>query len=202
MSESFSGPTRSRKAPKEPHKPYQRTKKPGPKPKNQPKSSAKPSAQQQDSHEHLTLYDWITVRDWYDAERVKNPSLTQGDVVKHFATRKEGAILFTQSSLSRHLSKKGREDIERRLNATPNALNTKRERIVVQPQVERSLFLWVRHMEEKGETVSGPMLETKRERFENLFDVPQNERLKSKGWIPKFCQTYDWFLRDSSMNAC
>lgn len=106
MSDSFIGPSCSRAAPKEPHKPYNRAKKTGPKPKTQSKS--KSSAKQPNVWENLTLFDWITVRDWFDNERVRNPRISQQDVVKHFAKRKEGPLIFTQSSLSCHLLEKGR----------------------------------------------------------------------------------------------
>ena len=45
-------------------------------------------------------------------------------------------------------------------------------------------------MEEKGETVSGPMLVAKWERFEGLMEVPEDERMKSDGWVPNFCKMY------------
>jgi hypothetical protein len=43
-------------------------------------------------------------------------------------------------------------------------------------------------MEEKGETVTGPMLRVKREKFEDNFNVPKDERLKGEGWIALFCK--------------
>ena len=45
-------------------------------------------------------------------------------------------------------------------------------------------------MEHKGETVSGPMLREKRRRFEDQFQVPENERLQGESWIQSFCRTY------------
>jgi hypothetical protein len=33
------------------------------------------------------------------------------------------------------------------------------------PDVEKALVLWVKHMEEKGETVTGPMLVAKHEKY-------------------------------------
>jgi len=35
--------------------------------------------------------------------------------------------------------------------------------------VEKALYLWFKHMEEKGETVSGPMLVAKHTRFEDAL---------------------------------
>ena len=50
--------------------------------------------------------------------------------------------------------------------------------MVTCPDVERALILWVHHMEEKGETVSGPMLLEKRKTFEEMLQVPEDERLR------------------------
>jgi len=36
-------------------------------------------------------------------------------------------------------------------------------------------------MKGKGETVNGPMLRAKREKFEKEFDVPEEERLQGDG---------------------
>jgi hypothetical protein len=58
------------------------------------------------------------------------------------------------------------------------------------PDVERALFLWVKHMEEKGETVNGPMLVTKRGKFEDSFNVPDDECLRGESWVSPFCRTY------------
>lgn len=43
-------------------------------------------------------------------------------------------------------------------------------------------------MEEKRETVNGKMLAEKRKRFEERFDVPQNERLEGESWVQSFCK--------------
>jgi hypothetical protein len=45
-------------------------------------------------------------------------------------------------------------------------------------------------MEIKGDTVNGPMLRAKRAKFEEEFDVPEEERLLGDGWIASFCRTY------------
>ena len=42
----------------------------------------------------------------------------------------------------------------------------------------------------KGETVNGPMLRVKRERFEKQMDVLENERLTGDGWVANFCSAY------------
>jgi hypothetical protein len=194
MSDIMAGPSRIRSAPKQLHKPYERTQKPGPKPQHQPKTSARVPKDQFDHHDNLTLFDWITIRDWYDEEKANGCRHSQEAVVKHFEKRKDSTLIFSQSALSRNLSKVGRAKLQERLNATPNALNTKRPRAVMRPDVDRALYLWVKHMESRGEQVTGPMLEGKRARFEVLFDVPQNERVTSKGWIAKFNKTYVFVL--------
>ncbi|KIK77761.1 hypothetical protein PAXRUDRAFT_165790, partial [Paxillus rubicundulus Ve08.2h10] len=52
---------------------------------------------------------------------------------------------------------------------------------VTQPDVEEALFKWVRHMEEKQKHISGQMLIAKHEKFENVLEVPKDERLTSAG---------------------
>ena len=77
----------------------------------------------------------------------------------------DGALHFTQSSLSRAIHK--RSELEARSQSNPTALSSKRARIVTRPDVERALILWVYHMlETKKETVSGPMLREKQKRYE------------------------------------
>jgi hypothetical protein len=44
-------------------------------------------------------------------------------------------------------------------------------------------------MEGKGETVSGAMLREKRHCFEQMFNVPEDERLTGEGWVAPFCKT-------------
>lgn len=165
-------------------KPY--TKKPGPKAgsskaKLTPKTSALPEAP---SHQrtNLTLYDWLRVVAWYD----HNQPISQDETVKHFQNLQVDALIFTQSTLSRHLTENGRQHDQAKLASTPTALSSKRMRIVTRPDVEECLRLWVYHMEEKRETVTGPMLIEKRARFEDQLCVPENERLRSDGWIQKF----------------
>ena len=170
-----------KRKPRQGHKPYNRPPKPC-KNKNPPKTSAitKPKHAQS----NLTLSDWLEVVQYYD----NNRPLSQPEVVKHFANRTEGALLFSQSALSRHLAKKGREEDQQRLLANPSALSGKRVRIVTRPDVEKALVLWVKHMEEKLEHVTSAMLVTKRNKFEDLMDVPEEDRLHSDGWVQKFCR--------------
>ena len=146
-----------------------------------PRTSAQTT---QTSRKNLTLADWLTIFAYIDA----HPSVPQKDVVKHFSTLKIGALLFSQPTLSRKLD--DRSDLQNRVNANPSALSSKRPRVVTQPDVERALFLWVQHMEMKGEQTNGPMLKEKRSRFEELFNVPNEERLSGDGWIMSFCRAY------------
>jgi hypothetical protein len=135
---------------------------------------------------NLTTRDWLEVVAYADA----NPHLSQADVCKHFANNSDGALHFDQSNLSRHLTSKGRTRDQARVESNPGGLSAKRIRVVTRPDVEQMLWLWVQHMEEKGEQVTGPMLEVKRTKFEDLLKVPQEERLKTKGWLPNFCKAY------------
>jgi hypothetical protein len=97
---------------------------------------------------------------------------------------------FNQCTLSRKI--KSQEELQKHITSHPNALSLKRPRIVTRPDVERALILWVRHMEEKGETVNGPMLKAKRLKFEEQFDVPEAECLSGDGWIAPFCKAYGY----------
>ncbi|KIK72707.1 hypothetical protein PAXRUDRAFT_180073, partial [Paxillus rubicundulus Ve08.2h10] len=71
-----------------------------------------------------------------------------------------------------------------------NALSSKQPQIFTWPNVEKALFLWVMHMEQKGEQVNGPMPKEKRSWFEVLFNVPEEEQLSGEGWIASFCWAY------------
>ncbi|KIJ49970.1 hypothetical protein M422DRAFT_160583, partial [Sphaerobolus stellatus SS14] len=165
-------------------KPYNHTNKAGrPLKKDLPKSSAIKLAVR--GRKNLTLHDWLTVFKWID----EHPLSTQKDIVDHFASLKDGALIFTQSTLSRKLQIRQELENERK-NANPNALSSKRPRIVTQPEVDRSLYLWVLQMEGKGETVNGAMLEAKRAVFEEKFNIPMERRLNSNGWLRSFCQAY------------
>ena len=179
-------PTNSpkKRKPRTNYKPYVRGLKPGPKRKDLPKTSA--TQLPKHARSNLTLNDWLTVVAYHDS----HPNVSQQEVVEHFAQLREGSLKFNQSNLSRHLSKKGCEHDLARLQANPTALSAKRVQVVTRPDVEKALFLWVKHMEEKGEHVTGPMLVAKHTRFEELMNVPEDERLKSNGWVQKFCSAY------------
>ena len=98
-----------------------------------------------------------------------------------------GALIFNQSTLSR--KRKNQEQLEEQAKLNPSALSYKRPGIVTRPDVEHALVLWVKHMEEKRETINGPMLREKRKRFEEEFNVPADECL-GDGWVPSLCKTY------------
>ncbi|PPQ75268.1 hypothetical protein CVT25_000841 [Psilocybe cyanescens] len=112
----------------------EKTRKPRPKPapyarkekkahvKDTPRTSSKPAAAGR--HENLTLADWISVFKFIDS----HPLLSQGDVVTHFKNKKDGALYFDQSTLSRKI--KRRHELEGRVNSHPNALSSKRMRVV------------------------------------------------------------------------
>jgi hypothetical protein len=144
-----------------------------------PATSAQPAAHTA-ARQNLTLNDWLTVFAYIDA----HPAISQCDIVNHFKSLQSGALIFTQLTLSRKL--KECSTLEARINDNPNALSSKWLRTVTRPDVDRALFLWVKQMEEKGEHVNGPMLKEKRQKFEELLEVPEN----GDGWLTPFCKAY------------
>ena len=98
-------------------------------------------------------------------------------------------------TLSWHLSKKGQDADQHKLASYLTAISSKRIWVVIRPDVERCLVLWVKHMEEeRKETVNRAMLMAKREKFENDLKVPENERMISDGGISKFYKAYVWII--------
>ena len=96
------------------------THKPGPKPdkitsKDIPKTST--LSHVPPSQRNLTLHDWLHVVDWFN----KNQPVTQEATVNHFKTLHDEALVFNQASLSYHLTKKGHEQDQAKLTATPSA---------------------------------------------------------------------------------
>ncbi|KAI0078040.1 hypothetical protein K474DRAFT_1683959 [Panus rudis PR-1116 ss-1] len=135
-------------------------KKPDPMPRNPAQNSGpqpRTSAKKQPKHERSNL----TLHDW----------LT---VVAWVDERRESGFKVSQQDVAH-------------AEANPSALSAKRVRVVTRPDVEKSLYLWVKHMEEKGEHVTGHMLVEKRRRFEEMMNVPENERLQSNRWVQSFC---------------
>jgi len=76
------------------HPKFNHEKLPGPS-KETPKTSAQ--LIEKPKHENLTLFDWITVYRYVDTLPLP---VNQGWVVRYFATRPEGALLFSQPTLS------------------------------------------------------------------------------------------------------
>jgi len=151
--------------------------------KNTPKTSATMPVVKK-GRENLTLADWLSVFVFID----DHPLLSQEEVVRYFGEKKHGALTFSQSALSRNFKK--RHELDARSQSTPMALSSKRVRVVTRPDVERALVLWIRHIEEMGETYTGDMLQSKRRRFEIMLQVPEEQRLSGKGWIHPFCRQF------------
>ena len=85
--------------------------------------------------------------------------IKQVDVVQYFATRPEGPLIFTQSTLSCKLQQCS--DMEAHVKSNANALSSKQPCVVTRLDIDRALWLWVQHMEQKKETVNSAMLVTK-----------------------------------------
>ena len=160
------------------------TQKPGPKgphPQNQPASASKqvklPSKQ-------LTNHDWLTVFTWIDT----NPHRSQQDAVDHFANQQQNPLQFNQGTLSHKLKK--RSDIEEMVKVNPASPPARRPRVVVSPDVERALVLWVNNMLANGCVVNGPLLTAKCKVLEEKFNIPAEKRLKDKGWLQSFYWAY------------
>ena len=73
------------------------------------------------------------------------------------------------------------------VDSIPNALSSKQPHAVTRPDVDCVLWLWVKQMDWKGETVNGGMLVAKQEAFEKALEVPEDERLLGPCWIQLFC---------------
>lgn len=153
-----------------PHKPHKKT-------NDNPWTTAKPL---KEIKEDLTLSDWLEVIEYVE----HHPGQKQADVVKFFASRKSGVLSFTQSALSKKL--KVQQELRERAASNPSALSGKRARVVTCPDVEEALFLWQQDMQRKNESVNGLMLVAKQRRFEELFQVPEDERLTGTGWLTSF----------------
>ena len=171
-------PTEPQRKPRKKPGPY------GPQEKIKQKEEAATSATTATQRRNLTLQDWMMVFSFVDL----HPGIDQCTVVKHFATKTEGALIFNQSTLSRKLQT--RSQLEERVHSNPNALSFKRPRIVTHPDVEKALVLWFQNIENKGETVTGPMFQAKRQMFEEKLNVPKEEHMLGDGWIASFCRVY------------
>ncbi|KIK80225.1 hypothetical protein PAXRUDRAFT_15907 [Paxillus rubicundulus Ve08.2h10] len=58
------------------------------------------------------------------------------------------------------------------------------------PAVDHALFLWVKHMEEKVKHVTGAMLIAKQAKYEEKFNIPDDEHLEGDGWLLSFKHAY------------
>ncbi|KAH9935853.1 uncharacterized protein BXZ73DRAFT_100327 [Epithele typhae] len=119
-------------------KPYPRTK--PKKTENAPKTSAQTRTS---GHQNLTQNNWLGVISWHDEHTRK-----QINTVQHFAGL-PNPLLFDQASLSHHLTLEWQEKHLKIANSIPNGLSSKRELIVMRPDVDKALYLWVRHMEDE-----------------------------------------------------
>ena len=72
------------------------------------------------------------------------------------------------------------------VKVNPAALSARRQRVVVSPEVERALMLWVDDMLANGHVINGPLLTAKRKILEDKFNVPPEKRLTDKGWLQGF----------------
>jgi hypothetical protein len=85
--------------------------------------------------ENLTLHDWMVVFAFVD----QHPGTTQGNIVKHFASKSDDVLIFMQCTLSRKM--KSQEDLKKCVTSYPNALSLKCPRVVTRPDVERAPVL-------------------------------------------------------------
>lgn len=72
------------------------------------------------------------------------------------------------------------------VKANPAALSARRQRVVVSPEVERALVLWVNDMVANSNVVNGTVLTAKRKALEEKFNVPPEKRLTERGWLGSF----------------
>jgi hypothetical protein len=77
--------------------------------KNAPKTSTQPA--KKGKWDNLTLHDWMTVYGFVDA----HPSMSQMEVVNHFKSKPDYALVFNQATLSRKL--KNQTEMEERVNS-------------------------------------------------------------------------------------
>lgn len=83
-----------RRKPRPKPAPYVRTKVKAGTSKDAPATSVKSVVTKK--YETLTLHDWLMVFSYIDA----HPDMPQSDIVEHFKTQRDGALVFTQSTLS------------------------------------------------------------------------------------------------------
>ena len=115
---------------------------------------------------------WRTILAFMDS----HPHMGVTAIAQHFRSRPDGALFFTQPTLSRM-----QEELEARMLFNLNMH-------VLRLGVERALVLWLRSTIAKGEPVTGQMLMEKRKCFEEKWNVPPMECLRDGDWIPFFLQ--------------
>ncbi|RXW12862.1 hypothetical protein EST38_g12993 [Candolleomyces aberdarensis] len=91
------------------------------------------------------------------------------------------------------------ETLKNCMASYPVGVSAKQEQVVMAPDVDQALLLWVKRMEEKWETINGPMLMVKRQHFKEEFGIPENHRLSGIGWIPGFFRA--WGLKEYSLHG-
>ena len=72
------------------------------------------------------------------------------------------------------------------VKTNPAALSARRQCVVVAPDVERVLVLWVEDMLINGHIVNGPLLTAKCKILEEKFNIPPEKCLTDKGWLQGF----------------
>lgn len=113
--------------------------------------------------------------------------VNQRKVVEYFATRPEGALSFSQPTLSRKI--RHRPEIEARVDSHPNVLSTNRPRIVTRPDVYHKLWQRIQDRAHEQEAVNRSTLIPKREEGEEDLNVPEEKRLPGEpGWVQSSCR--------------
>ena len=121
-----------------------------------------------------------TVFAWINA----NLNQPQQDVINHFVNQWEGSLQFNQGTLSHKLKKQG--NIEAMVKVNPVTLSARRQCVVISPEVEQALMLWVDDMLANGHVVNGLLLTTKCKILKDKFNVPPEKHLTDKGWLQGF----------------
>ena len=104
------------------------------------------------------LHDWKTIFAYVD----KYSQMSQGNIVEYFKTWAEEALLFTQPTLSRKLDQW--EQLEEHATFFPNALAIKWPHIIIHPDIEKAVYLWVRSFEDDSEIIEKIQKDAKAEK--------------------------------------
>jgi hypothetical protein len=125
----------------------------------------------------VNLQTWRTILAFMDS----HPDMGPTAIAQHFRSRRDGALLFTQPTLFRI-----QEELQARAQFN---LNMPSLQIVLRPDVERALVLWLRSTIAKREPVTDQMLMEKVKCFEEKLNVSPMQCLRGSDWIPFFWQT-------------